>query len=74
MAEAKKSNRRTSEGDARAAHPLVVSGLPTCTIQAAEDGTWHLMAQLAEDQEAAHARASAPRRTRGRRARSSAPR
>jgi hypothetical protein len=61
MAEAKKSNRRTSQGDASAAHPLVVSGLPTCTIQAAEDGTWHLMAQLASDASAALA-AAAPSR------------
>jgi hypothetical protein len=60
MAETKKSNRRTSQGDASAAHTLVVSGLPTCTIHAAEDGTWHVMAQLASDEEAALA-AAAPR-------------
>jgi hypothetical protein len=59
MAETKKSNRCTSEGDASAAQALVVSGLPTCTIQAADNGTWHMMAQLTEDEEAAFA-ASAP--------------
>jgi hypothetical protein len=59
MAETKKSNRRTSQGDASAAHPLVVSGLPTCTIQAADNGTWHMTAQLASDDQAAFA-ASAP--------------
>jgi hypothetical protein len=59
MAESKKSNRRTSEGDASAAQALVVSGLPTCAIQAAANGTWHMTAQLAEDEEAAFA-ASAP--------------
>src|SRR5436190_1958593 len=58
MAETKKSNRRTSEGDASAAHPLVISGLPTCTLQAAEDGIWHVVAQLAEDEEAALAAAA----------------
>jgi transposase-like protein len=61
MAETKKSNRRTSQGDASAARDLVVSGLPTCTIYAAEDGTWHMMAQLASDEEAALA-TSAPSR------------
>ena len=61
MAGTKNSNRRSSQGDASAAHPLVVSGLPTCTIHAAEDGTWHMMAQLAEGDQAALA-ASAPSR------------
>jgi hypothetical protein len=55
MAETKKSNRRTSQGTAGAAHPLVISGLPTCTIQAAANGTWHMTAQLAEDDQAAFA-------------------
>ena len=55
MAEANDSKRRTSQGDASAAQALVVSGLPTCTIQAAEDGTWHMLAQLASDEEAAFA-------------------
>ena len=59
MAETKKSNQGASQGDASAAHPLVVSGLPTCTIHAAEDGTWHMVAQLASDEQAALA-ASAP--------------
>jgi len=58
MAETKKSKRRTSQGDASAAHPLVVSGLPTCTIQAADNGTWHMLAQLAEDEQAALAAAA----------------
>jgi hypothetical protein len=53
MAETNDSHRRTSQGAASAAQALVVSGLPTCTIQAAEDGTWHLVAQLAEDEAAA---------------------
>jgi hypothetical protein len=61
MAEANRSNRRTSQGDASAAQALVVSGLPTCTIQAADNGTWHVIAQLASDEEAAFA-ASAPSR------------
>ena len=59
MAEANDSNRRTSPGTASAAHPLAVSGLPTCTIQAADNGTWHMLAQLASDEEAAFV-ASAP--------------
>jgi len=58
MAEANDSKRRTSQGDASAAQALVVSGLPTCTIQAAEDGTWHMLAQLASDEEAAFAAAA----------------
>ena len=58
MAETKKSKRRTSQGDASAAHTLVVSGLPTCTIQAADNGTWHVVAQLAEDEQAAFAAAA----------------
>jgi hypothetical protein len=61
MAETNRSNRRTSQGDARAAHPLAISGLPTCTIHAAEDGAWHVVAQLASDEAAALA-ASAPSR------------
>jgi hypothetical protein len=59
MAEANVSNRRTLPGTAGAAQALVVSGLPTCIIHAAEDGTWHMLAQLASDDQAAFA-ASAP--------------
>jgi hypothetical protein len=58
MAETKKSNRRSSQGDASAARDLVVDGLPTCTIQAADNGTWQVMAQLASDEEAALAAAA----------------
>ena len=55
MVETKKSKRRTSQGTASAAQALVVSGLPTCTIKAADNGTWHMTAQLASDDQAAFA-------------------
>jgi hypothetical protein len=58
MAEANDSNRRSSQGDASATRDLVVDGLPTCTIQAAANGTWQVMAQLASDEEAALAAAA----------------
>jgi hypothetical protein len=51
-------NQRTHEGRAGAAHNLVVDGLPPCTIAAAADGTWHVMAQLAADEQAALAAAA----------------
>jgi len=46
MAESNRSNQRTHQGNASPVQPLVVDGLPACTIQAAEDGTWHVLAQL----------------------------
>jgi hypothetical protein len=59
MAESNRNDRRTSQGTASAAQALVVDGLPTCTIQVADNGTWHMMAQLAPDDQVAFA-ASAP--------------
>ena len=58
MAETNDSNRRTLDGTAGAARPLVVDGLPPCTIQAAEDGTWHVVTQLLATDQAAFAAAS----------------
>jgi len=55
MADANVSNQRTHQGSATPAQALVVDGLPPCTIQAAEDGTWHVLAQLATDDQAAFA-------------------
>jgi hypothetical protein len=52
-------NQRTHQGRIGVAQALVVDGLPPCTIYAAEDGTWHVLAQLASDDQAALA-ASAP--------------
>jgi hypothetical protein len=37
---------------------LVVDGLPPCSIYAAGDGTWHVLAQLAADAQAALAAAA----------------
>ena len=34
---------------------LIVHGLPPCTIQMAADGTWHVAAQFATDEQEAHA-------------------
>ncbi len=42
------------------AQPLVVEGLPPCTIQAMADGTWHVTAQLVRDEEAALAVTALP--------------
>jgi hypothetical protein len=52
-------NQRTHQGRIGFAQALVVDGLPPCTIYAAEDGTWHVTAQLASDEQASLA-ASAP--------------
>jgi hypothetical protein len=54
MAEDNYSNRCI----AGAAQDLVVDGLPRCTIQATDDGTWHVLAQLAADEQAALAAAA----------------
>ncbi len=58
MAKSKRSERHTSEGTARVAYELVVEGLQSCTIQAVEDGTWHVVAQLASGDQAALATAA----------------
>ena len=42
------------------AQPLVVDGLPPCTIQVMADGTWHVTTQLAADEQAALASALPP--------------
>jgi len=60
MAESKWSNRRTPRGTTHTGHTLVVDGLPTCTIHATDNGTWHVMAQLAEDDQAALAGSAPP--------------
>jgi hypothetical protein len=40
------------------AQPLVVDGMPPCTIQAMADGTWHVGAQLAPSEQEALAAAT----------------
>jgi hypothetical protein len=55
MADANVSSERTHQDRAGAAQALVVDGLPPCTIQAAEDGTWHVMAHLVATDQAAFA-------------------
>ena len=52
MAESNDSTRRTPDGTTRVALDLVMKGLPRCTIHAIEDGTWHVTAQLAADDQA----------------------
>lgn len=46
-------NQRTDQGRASAMHELVVDGLPPCTIARIADETWHVVAQLATDDQAA---------------------
>ena len=46
-------NQRTDQGRASAVHELVVDGLPPCTIALIADETWHVVAQLATDDQAA---------------------
>jgi len=58
MADANASNQRTLQGTATAAQNLVVDGLPPCMISATTDGTWHVTAQLAADEQAALAAAA----------------
>jgi hypothetical protein len=53
MAESNDSTQRTHPGTTRAAQDLVVDGLPRCTIRANDDGTWHVVGQLAADAQAA---------------------
>jgi len=61
--------RRTTMGEADCTHStfpatstqaLRVDGLPPCALQATADGTWHVTAQLAADEQAALASAPAP--------------
>jgi len=58
MADANTSRQRTRQGPASSAQNLVVDGLPRCTIYLTDDGTWHVMAQLAADDVAALAAAA----------------
>ena len=51
-------NQRTRQFRSCAAPALVVDGLPTCTIHATEDGTWHVVAQLTDTEQAALAAAA----------------
>jgi hypothetical protein len=60
MAETNDSNQRTRSGTAGATQDLVVDGLPSCMIHAAADGTWHVLAQLASDEQAALAAVPTP--------------
>ena len=46
-------NQRTDQGRASNVHELVVDGLPPCTIALIADQTWHVVAQLATDDQAA---------------------
>ena len=52
------STERTHEERVGAAQDLVVDGLPSCTIQAMADGTWHVVAQLEPEEQAALAAAA----------------
>jgi len=45
--------QRTDRGRASNVHELVVDGLPPCTIALIADETWHVVAQLATDDQAA---------------------
>jgi len=49
---------RTHKNTAGDVHDLVVEGLPPCTIQAMVDGAWHVLAQLAAEEQAALAAAA----------------
>jgi hypothetical protein len=51
-------NRRTYEGRASTVQDLVRDGLPPCTIAVTADGIWHVVAQLAADEQAALAAAA----------------
>jgi hypothetical protein len=51
-------NRRTYAGRAGAVQDLVMDGLPPCTIAVTADGIWHMVAQLAADEQAALAAAA----------------
>jgi hypothetical protein len=57
MADTNISSQRILQGTAGAAQDLVVDGLPRCTIHMTDDGTWHVMTQLAADEQAALAAA-----------------
>jgi hypothetical protein len=54
MADANNCNQRS----AATTQDLVVDTLPYCTIQAAADGTWHVLAQLTASDQAAFAAAA----------------
>jgi hypothetical protein len=45
--------QRGNQESGGAAQALVVDGLPSCTIAPAGDGTWHVTAQLAGEEQAA---------------------
>ena len=52
------STQRAHEEKVGATQNLRVDGLPPCTIQAIGDGTWHVVAQLADHEQAALAAAA----------------
>jgi hypothetical protein len=58
MAETNDSNQRTRSGTAGTTQDLLVDGLQACTIHSVEDGTWHVLAQLASEEQAALAAAA----------------
>jgi hypothetical protein len=51
-------NQRTDQGRASNVQDLVIDGLPPCTIAVTADGIWHVVAQLAADEQAALAAAA----------------
>lgn len=53
MADTNITRQRILQGTAGAAQDLVVDGLPRYTIHMTDDGTWHVMTQLAADEQAA---------------------
>jgi hypothetical protein len=54
MTDGNKCNQRSAD----TTQDLIVDALPRCTIQAAADGTWHVLAQLAASDQAAFAAAA----------------
>ena len=53
-------NLHTNQGRAGVVQALLVDGLPPCTIAVTADGTWHVMAQLAADEQALAAAVTYP--------------
>jgi hypothetical protein len=58
MADTNTTRQRTLQGTASSAQDLILDGLPRCTIQVTDDGTWHVMTQLAAEGVAALAAAA----------------
>jgi hypothetical protein len=44
-------SKRTDKDPTEAGQLLTIAGLPSCTIQTAADGTWHVTAQLVADEQ-----------------------